>query len=137
MKLDHSIGLSSLDKTKDTGRSRLSTQESSIIKKAIDYLSVFYCTLVMASMRCFSFQTHLCSCQGSSLNSCGVQLSLTFSSKQEKDRKGWSLLNLATSLKTCTKLTQRTIGIKSLLDHTLTPGLLPACSEFLILLDGG
>ena len=137
MKLDHSIRLSSLDKTKDTGRSRLSTQESSIIKKAIDYLSVFYCTLVMASMRCFSFQTHLCSCQGSSLNSCGVQHSLTFSSKQEKDRKGWSLLNLATSLKTCTKLTQRTIGIKSLLDHTLTPGLLPACSEFLILLDGG
>ena len=60
-----------------------------------------------------------------------------FFKQARKRQKRLEFLNLATSLKTCTKPTQRTIGIKSLLDHTLTPGLLPACSEFLILLDGG
>ena len=88
---NHSIRLTPLDKAQDTGRSRLSTQEFSILSiKQHTPLDASCLLLVMASMRCFSFQTHLCSCQGSSLNSCRVQHFLP--DLAEKCRKGWSLV---------------------------------------------
>jgi hypothetical protein len=90
--------------------------------------------LEVASMRCFSFQTHLCSCQGSSLNSFGVQHFLALPSA--KNRKGWSQT-----------LTTKTYSLWSLVsantrDHSLSRSHSHLdfswhAQRFIITLDGG
>jgi hypothetical protein len=98
------IRLPTLDKREDAGRSRLSTQEFPEI-----ILCTFHChknnkieqELSLASMRCFSFQTHLCSCQGSSLNSCESSFLSTRESYGDIQRLERRLESFKNALRTC------------------------------------